>query len=673
MAASTESATQNGPNGAPSAEDLKVFELSQKYTAEAAKRFRPEGLGQFVRLRESSSERFRALAEDPWADHAALNAAPPVPDGAERKFLILGAGYGGLLFAARLIDAGLAVAGPDDLLLVDAAGGFGGTWWWNRYPGLRCDVESYVYMPLLEETGYVPKNKYVSGNELREHACRIAAQWKLEDRALFRSTVKAMRWDDAAQRWTAEITEGRGPGNPSRELKVHARYVLTASGILTNPQIPKIPGLDSFAGPVFHTARWDYKVTGGTPEDGTLTGLEGKRVGIIGTGATAIQVVPRLAEYAKELYVFQRTPSAVSWRGQRPTDPEEWKTKIATKKGWQRERMLNFDSYVTDAAEEGQENLVADGWTEMPAYSAVLGSPRHPIVEPTPEKIAEHVGRLYKLDVAHSEAMRARVENIVKDAETAAKLKAWYPTWCKRPTFSDEYLQAFNQPNVHLVDTDGKGVESATQSGLVVAGKEYPLDILVLSTGYVTPSIGGGSPAARTGIEVYGRGGKSLDDKWQQHGAATLHGVCSNGFPNLFFAPLSQAGQAANNVFTLDVGAEHVVHIIEKAEARARAEAGLGGGGGGAVVEVTSAAEEAWSLEIMKRAAWFTSVMGCTPGYITSEGEALRQPQDQAERAKKARAGPWTQGMASFLKVLQEYRADGSLQGFEVVPAGLAN
>ena len=321
MTASTNGA--NDAQAAPSAEDLKLFELSQKYTAEAAKRLRPDGLDQFVRLKEAGSERFRALAEDPWADHTALNSRAQVQDGAKSKFLILGAGYGGLLFAVRLIEAGLA-SGPEDIRFVDAAGGFGGTWWWNRYPGLHCDIESYTYMPLLEETGYMPKNKYVTGAELLEHADRIATQWKLHDKALFRSNVKAARWDDATQLWNVEVTEGRGPGEQSRELKLQAQYVLIASGILTNPHVPKIPGLESFSGPLFHTARWDYKATGGSPEDASLTGLEGKRVGILGTGATAIQVVPKLAKFAKELYVFQRTPSAVSWRGQRRTDPEEW-------------------------------------------------------------------------------------------------------------------------------------------------------------------------------------------------------------------------------------------------------------------------------------------------------------------------------------------------------------
>lgn len=316
-------ARENGTNGAPSPEDLKLFELSQKYSEEAAKRRREDGLAQFVRLKESGSERIRALVEDPWADHAALNARPTVNDGAKHKFVILGAGYGGLLFAVRLLKSGVA-SSPQDILFLDAAGGFGGTWYWNRYPGLHCDIESYTYMPLLEETGYMPTGKYVTGAELQGHADRIATQWKLHDRALFRANVKSTRWNDAAQQWTVDITEGRGPGEQSRELKLNAQYVLIASGIITNPHVPKIPGLESFSGPLFHTARWDYTVTGGSQTDVILPGLEGKRVGILGTGATAIQLVPRLAKSAKELYVFQRTPSAVSWRGQRPTDPEEW-------------------------------------------------------------------------------------------------------------------------------------------------------------------------------------------------------------------------------------------------------------------------------------------------------------------------------------------------------------
>ena len=310
----------------------KLESVQQQYATEAAKRFRADGLKQFVELKDAPEDRFRELAEDPWADHAALNSQNPIQDDTTYKFLILGTGFGGLLFAVRLIERGVATA--DQIRFLDAAGGFGGTWYWNRYPGLHCDVESYTYLPLLEETGYVPENKYASGAEIRKYAERVAEKWNLTDKALFRATVNSVEWNDEAQTWTAKVVEGRGPGEQPRERSIRAQYVLVASGVLTKPQIPTISGLESFQGQFIHTARWNYSVSGGSPEDPTLTGFEGKRVGILGTGATAIQAVPIVAKYAKELFVFQRTPSSVSWRGQKPTDPEEFKREIANKKGW---------------------------------------------------------------------------------------------------------------------------------------------------------------------------------------------------------------------------------------------------------------------------------------------------------------------------------------------------
>ena len=304
-------------------ETLAMQAVQEKYAQEVAKRLKPEGAAQYVPLKDSGSDRLEALNQDPWADHAALNAKEPVANGATYKFVILGAGYGGLLAAVRLIEAGVA-SGPDDIRLIDTAGGFGGTWYWNRYPGLHCDTESYIYMPLLEETGYMPSSKYVPGPELLGHAERIAARWDLTDKALFRSKVEGVDWDDNTKLWNVDITEGRGPGEERRELKIRAQYFLAVGGILKHPQVPRIEGLESFSGDLFHTSRWDYKVTGGSPEDPTLTGLQGKRVGILGTGATAVQAVPQLAKWAKEVYVFQRTPSIISWRGQRETDPEEW-------------------------------------------------------------------------------------------------------------------------------------------------------------------------------------------------------------------------------------------------------------------------------------------------------------------------------------------------------------
>jgi len=326
MSTAGEGGSSGGADAAPvpSAEELKLYALHQKYTAEAAKRFRPDFASQFVPLKEVEAERVRTLSRDPWVDHAALNAREPVKDGARYKFVILGAGYGALILAVRLIEAGLAKKGAKDILIVDNGGGFGGTWYWNRYPGLHCDIESYIYMPLLEETGYVPKSKYSTGEELRQYAELVANKWGLDENALFRTKINTARWSDEKQLWEIALTEGRGPEEKSRELHLEADYFLTASGVFPEPQVPKIEGLEKFAGKMFHTARWDYNITGGSSADPQLTGLEGKRVGILGTGATAIQAIPQLAKYAKELHVFQRTPSHNWARGQRPTDPEEW-------------------------------------------------------------------------------------------------------------------------------------------------------------------------------------------------------------------------------------------------------------------------------------------------------------------------------------------------------------
>ncbi|KAK4645781.1 hypothetical protein QC761_204590 [Podospora bellae-mahoneyi] len=651
----------NGSDGAPpdmAAMQAKFASIQQKYTEEASKRFRSDGLAQYVDLQYAKDARIHSLGKDPWVDHAALNAkTPAVKDGGRYKFVILGGGYGGLITAVKLIEAGL-VNGPDDLRIIEAGGGYGGTWYWNRYPGLHCDVESYIYMPLLEETGYVPKLKYATGLELREHAERIATKWDLHDKALFRSEVTDCRWSDEEEVWNVAVMENRGPEEGERKLNIQANYFFVLSGVLTIPHVPKVPGLENLGGSMFHTSRWDYGTTGGSQEDQNLTGLEGKRVGIIGTGATAIQVVPKLAKFAKEVYVFQRTPSSVSWRGQKETDLEEWKTKIANKKGWQRERRYNWVTYLNNCAPPEQVNMVGCGWTEAPAYCAIIGSPNFGIIEPTPEKIGEHVGGLLMLDLPRAEKARARIDEIVKDPETAKALKPWYPVWCKRPTFSDEYLQAFNLPHVHLVDTDGKGIDSATSTGLVVQKKEYPLDILVLSTGYRSPAYGGLNPAKRTGINVFGRGGKSFDDKWDAQGASTLHGVISRGFPNLFFGPTAQFGQSPNNTETLDIAAEHMTHFIKKAEEKV---------GGLAVIDPTVEAEEGWAMEAVKRAANLAALSVCTPGYTTSEGEFNKPNQDPAEMMKSARMGIWSEGILSFMKVLEEYRA-GDLVGVDVTP-----
>lgn len=517
-----------------------------------------------------------------------------------------------------------------------------------------------MYLPLLEETGYIPTRKYAPGAEIRGHAERIAKRWNLDDKALFRSNVQTAEWNDKTELWTVKLTEYRGPDEPPIVHSIRAQYVYLAAGVLTRPQVPKIPGLLSFKGDMFHTARWDYKVSGGSQADQTLSGFRNKRVAVIGTAATAIGVIPEIAKYAKELYVFQRTPAYVKPRNQKVTNVDDFKKEVAYKKGWQLERQKNWNQHLTNSVKPGTKNLVGDGWTDMPAYSAILGSPYQGLIEPSPERLEQHIIDFHALDLPHMESVRQHVEDVVTDPDTAAKLKPWYPSWCKRPTFSDTYLSLFNSPHVHLVDTNGQGVSSVTSNGLVVDEKEYPVDIIVFSTGFQAPNARLGSPAARTGVQVFGRHGLSLDEKWVSNGAATLHGYATNAFPNLFFSGTAQATITGNNIWMLSLIAQHVSYIIVESERRV-------GFGNRAIIEVIKDAEEAHAGEILKRAPYFSTLAGCTPGYFNTYGEGANVT-DPGEKVKRARGSTWSEGTLSFLKYIGQWRDDGNLEGLKVTP-----
>ncbi|TDZ26854.1 FAD-binding monooxygenase ausC [Colletotrichum orbiculare MAFF 240422] len=619
--------------------------LNKKYTEEKDKRLRADGNEQYVEL--ESSERFRHLNEDPWVDHATLNAqAPNLTDGDDVRITILGAGYSGLTCAIRCVQAGFK---PEDIRLIDAAGGFGGTWWHNRYPGLMCDVESYSYLPLLEETGYMPKHRYSYGPELLAHAERMAQHWNLTNSGVFRTTIKSYEWDDEARRWIVAMEQNRGPKEQPTTMTVKSQFVVLAKGNLNHPKIAK--NLEAFENPAFHTARWRYDITGGSPEDPQLTELKGKRVGIIGTGATAIQVVPQLARWAKELYVFQRTPSAVDERGQRPTDPEEFRTKVATGPGWQRRRIENFNAVIAGGDEK--ENLVNDGWTTLKTYGALIGAPHDKPI--TMEGIPAHIGNLLARDAPRSERLRRRVDETVKDKKTAESLKAWYPSWCKRPTFHDDYLETFNLPHVHLVDTDGRGIDHATKTSLVVGGVDYPLDVLVLSTGYRSPAVDLAEPSAASNTVIKGRNGRLISEKWATQGPTTLHGVLSYGFPNLLLTGPIQTGTTSNFSYALDVLSQHCAYIMFEAVKKAGENADK------VVLENTIASEEAYAGLIMQRAAWFAANGShlCTPGYMNNEGSQAR-PEDQL---KMARGAPFPLGMNAYTDFLEAWRAEGSLEG----------
>ncbi|OAF99390.1 FAD/NAD(P)-binding domain-containing protein [Paraphaeosphaeria sporulosa] len=622
-----------------------------KFMQEAAKRQRPEGTKQFQELHYSDSSRLRNLVDDIFADHAALDKrALPIEAGGNTKFLIMGAGMGGILNAIKLVQAGFK---QDDIVMVEMGGGVGGTWYWNRYPGLHCDVESYVYLPMLEETGYVPSHKYTSAVEIRNYLVKLVEKFGLGDRIMYRTEVTSLQWDGGKKIWRVDMTTGRGNGGTEKAtLSVNADFSILAGGIFPHPHVPKIPGLAGFEGDMFHTSRWDYAISGGSSEDtfSELKGLEGKRVGYVGTGATAIQAVPEVAKFAKELLLFQRTPSQVNYRGQKPTDPKEWSERIAAGLGWQKARMENLAQHLSRNLPEGTVNMVDDEWSRLQAYCAVLGSERFTGL--TPDKIPGYLSELQAWDANHNTKARERISNIVTDKSTAERLTPWYPTWCKRPTFSDTYLQTFNKPNVHLVDTDGKGIDAVTSHAIIANGQEYPIDILILSTGYRSPAYGGGDPAARNGIDIIGRNGLKMSEKWTSRGATTLHGVFSHDFPNLFFFAIAQASATANVNHTLEVQTSHIISIISHfsppSDPRERKVA----------IEPSAEAEEMWAMRCLSGAAFFSSVSVCTPGYITMEGDAMNH-KSQEEMIKAGRGSPWSAGIVPFERMLEGWRADG--------------
>ncbi len=600
--------TQSKPNGIPTPAELgfNPAELRQKYAEERAKRLRADGNNQYQEI---------------TGEHAHYNVDPYVEPGFTRPAMqeeldvvIVGGGFGGLLAAARLQKAGIT-----NIRIIEKAGDFGGTWYWNRYPGAQCDIESYVYLPLLEETGYIPKEKYSFAPEIFEHAQRIGKHFNLYERACFQTQIKEARWDEEAGRWT--ITTDRGD-------VFKARFVIMSSGPLNRPKLPAISGIENFKGHTFHTSRWDYDYTGGDTTGG-LHKLKDKRVGIIGTGATAIQCVSHLGEHAMQLYVFQRTPSSVDERGNKPTDPEWVRT---LKPGWQDYRNTNFCSILAGLPVD--EDLVGDKWTSLFKMLSKLMAGKE-------ASGLSDEAMAYLSEVADYQKMneiRDRVSATVSDPATAEALKPWYGQWCKRPTFNDEYLPTFNRPNVKLVDTKGKGVERVTEHAVVVDGVEYEVDCLIYATGFEV----GTAYTRRAEFEVYGRGGVSLSDYWAK-GMKTYHGFLSHGFPNLFHMGLTQTGLAPNFTYMLNGQASHIAYIVTQVSAREAKS-----------VEPTPEAETEW-VKLVTGPTFMTAYQDvCTPGYYNGEGK--REGQGFLE-------SQYPEGAVPFYDMLARWREQGDFEG----------
>lgn len=621
--------------------DTRSFDpdaLREKYRIERDKRIRSDGNDQYVEV----SGDFSHYVDDPYITPGLTRESIT----RDVEVVIIGGGFGGMLAAARLQEAGIT-----DFTLIEKGGGFGGTWYWNRYPGASCDIEAYVYLPLLEETGFIPQQKYTNAEETLEYCEVLAQRYGLHEHALLQTQVKKVVWQESSRRW--QVTTDRGD-------VLHARFVIHSNGPLNRPKLPGIKGIDQFKGHTFHTSRWDYAYTGGNTFGG-LSQLSDKRVAVIGTGATAVQCVPHLAESAKALYVFQRTPSSIDVRNNQPTDPN-WISQQPA--GWQKRRQTNFESIMSGAPVK--EDLVGDGWTEafrnlfgsigelMPskarlamwAVQGVFSSKRRErgLRPYLTDRAIQYMGLIQKMEMADfnkMEKVRARADELIADKLTAESLKPYYRQFCKRPCFHDEYLQSFNRDNVTLVDTDGQGVEAFTEKGVVFNGDEYEVDCIIFATGFEV----GTDYSRRAGYSISGVDGLTVSEKWQD-GMATFHGLQARGFPNSFFFGPMQSGFTAAFTYALDENSIHAAYIIDQLNKR-----------GVTRVEASEKAEAGWVKTVIQKARLTEDFQkACTPGYYNNEGHVQFQPQNTF----------YGGGPIEFFALMRKWRRKGTLKGLEL-------
>ncbi|MBX3027741.1 NAD(P)/FAD-dependent oxidoreductase [bacterium] len=587
--------------------------LRVRYRQERDKRLRPDGNDQYI----EPTGRFAHFLDDPHAQRAER-----APRHDEVTVAFIGGGFAGLVTGARLKQAGI-----DDFLLIEGGSDVGGTWYWNRYPGAMCDTAAMVYLPLLEETGHMPTQKYTFATEIFAHAQRIARTFGLYEQALFSTAVTGLEWDEDAARWIIRTNRGDA---------IRARFVAMGTGPLHRPKLPGIPGIETFAGHAFHTSRWDYAYTGGDPAGAPMTGLADKRVGIIGTGATAVQCIPPLGRDAKELYVFQRTPSSIDVRNNHPIDPK-WFATLAP--GWQHEWLMNFATLQTGGFADA--DLVQDGWTDIAIRV------RDRIVAEMNAGASFDPATIQKAfedsDDEKMTEIRARVDAIVKDRATAEALKPWYRQLCKRPCFHDEYLQTYNRANVHLVDTDGKGVERIDATGVWVGGRHYDVDCLIFASGFEV----GTDYRRRAGFETVGRGGETLSQHWAD-GLQTLHGIHVHGFPNLFIVGMTQAANLVSNItHNLTDAGTTIAAVVRHALDVAADE-----------VEATAEAEQRWVEQIESAPLTFLGNPECTPGYYNNEGRPFG-------RRERISTGGYPGGPVAFFNYIDDWRKSGRFEGLE--------
>ena len=513
--------------------------------------YRPEGTGQYI---TDFAGGLAAYETDPYGGEIIERA--PIEDTVE--VLFIGGGFSALLTSARLREVGI-----ESIRIVERGADVGGTWYWNRYPGVACDVVAYDYLPLLDEMNYVPSRHYAYGPEIYAHCQAIARKYDLYELAVFQTTVTSTTWNEEEQLW--HLTTDRGD-------HMRAKFVVCANGTLTKPKLARIKGMETFAGHSFHTSRWDYQYTGAD-----LTNLADKRVGLIGTGATAVQAIPSLGANAKELFVFQRTPSGIDVKEDWETDPE-WAAKLEP--GWQAKRRLKM-------------------LTEPPLLAMAIEKRAGMSAE-------EKVRRQENANIDHMMRIHRRVDEIVTDPETADALKPWYMFMCKRPCFHNEYLPTFNRPNVHLIDTQGKGIEEIGEKGPIFDGHEFELDLLIYATGFEVQKTG-------TYNRITGVGGLDLQDKYHE-GIRTVLGIHTHGYPNMFIMGGYQASFNFNLTDVLQAQGDHIAACINHVRSH-----------GHSTLDCTFDAEEWWVQEVIAHRGKTTRNEECTPGYYNFEGEFNRR------------------------------------------------
>jgi cation diffusion facilitator CzcD-associated flavoprotein CzcO len=493
--------------------------------------------------------------------------------------------------------------------------------------GAACDVESYLYLPFLEETGYLPKLRFSYSPEILEHFDRIAEKWSLGSKARLQTEITSMVWDESLRRWHTKSAQGD---------HFTSQFIVTATGSLHEPKLPGILGINDFEGDQFHSGRWDYNITGGDT-NGNLHKLADKTVALIGTGATAIQILPFLAESAKRVLVFQRTPSSVTAR-------ENWKTKpemaASLKPGWQAAGLANLAKAVEGGVLD-EECTALEGIQHFTRQEILREGKAVGVVVKD-----EELPQLLQLaDFRLMQSIRDNIDKTVNDKATAEQLKPWYPFMCKRPAFHNDYIATFNKPNVELVDTEGQGVSHLTKDSIVANGKEYPVDLIVYSTGFDYVFAHGFE--RRTGIRIIGSKNQTIDEAWVEKGPSTLYGIHARDFPNMFNVGSIQAGVGVTWLHTCYVAGGHIASVVGEMVKQNMFE----------VIEPSLEASEEWGKQMEegadKRLMFHSS---CPPGYYNKEGK----PEEVSPRYVS-----YPKGVSAWAKTLHDWREEGAFKGLE--------